>query len=149
MQIGGNLAFALQKPLQIKIDCEDQTKNLIENLIGRGVIDIPTGCLARTNKVVLSKPQHARLIVEHNVTLFKAKQIKPFTTLMKVGEQIHLGLTPTNQRDDIIRRSRGIRWEIVVAAASGGILILLVTSSILFIALLKKACRTQRRPTNL
>ena len=149
MQIGGNLAFALQKPLQIKIDCEDQKKNRIENLIGRGVIDIPTGCLARTNKVVLSKPQHARLIVEHNVTLFKAKQIKPFTTLMKVGEQIHLGLTPTNQRDDIIRKSRGIRWEIVVAAASGGILILLVTSSILFIALLKKACRTQRRPTNL
>ena len=96
LQTGDKLMYTLLEPITLRMIWQRKTEDRIKTLDGRGVIKIPVGCAARTNKAILSKPNPAHLMIVKNTSLFQKEPLKIAKSNSIMGEQMHIKLISTD-----------------------------------------------------
>ena len=150
LQAGDSLAYALVKPLTLRIECDTEGEDNIKNIEGRGVVKIPIGCRALTNKAVLSKPEPARLMVEKNTSLPLGRSIKVPAINQAPKTPIDLTLIPIKHRQAIWSAKKGgTKWGLVAAIVIGGTAALLLSWAASCFIILRVSSNLLRSPVNL
>ena len=114
MQTGNSIAYALLDPLSIKIECITGIKDTIISLLGRGVVNIPEGCMAVTNKAVLTSFKPARLILEQNISLPGSSPLTPSAFQTRDLAPISLDLLPTHKESIAHQKEKGLNQVVLV-----------------------------------
>ena len=145
IQAGTNLAYALLKPLALKIECVENGKDAIMNLKGRGVIEVPDGCKAVTSKAVLNKFKPARFVFEHNTSLPGSNPLSPPTSVMANRSLLEVDLIKTNQKTNINQERRKTNMKFVISGTViGGAIIVLLVIIIIRLLFALRASKIQR-----
>ena len=145
-QSGRKLAYTLLKPLIIRLKCRRMVRDMVRKLVGRGVMDIPMGCTAITNKAIFTEVKPAYLILEQNISLplpsfpnlngYNIQQINP----------LKMDLYPTNLKQEGTQLiGSGRTWGLSAIIAAIGVTTLLLFSIISYIVLFRKIVSAQRR----
>ena len=125
LQAANNLAYALLKPLSVRVECKEKTQNQIRFLEGRGVFEIPAGCNVQTNKAILQKPDKSNILIERNSSLLQRAPLRPPLLKMDPFEPLDISFAPKTK---IKRKPKikgvSINFSGALIAAGAGIIIL-------------------------
>ena len=113
---------------------------MVRKLVGRGVMDIPMGCTAITNKAIFTEVKPADLILEQNISL----PLPSFPNLHGYNiQQIHpleMDLYPTNLKQEGTQLiGSGRTWGLSAIIAAAGVTTLLLFSIVSYIILFRKS----------
>ena len=142
--------YTLLEPITLRMICQKKTEDRIKTLDGRGIIKIPVGCAARTNKAILSKPNPAPLIIVKNSSLFQKEPLKIAKSNSIMGEQMHIKLISTDERyNPAIRQSaHETPWKLITAFL-GGIASILITMATCYFCRAKRIGHSTKRSVDL
>lgn len=151
LQTGDKLTYTLLEPITLRMICQRKTEDKIKTLNGRGVIRIPEGCSARTNKAILSKPNPAHRIIVRNSSLFQNQPLKIAKSTSNRRELMHIELISTDERYNPTTRqsARETPWQFIITAFLGGMASVFVTMATCYCFHAKETRHSTKRSVDL
>ena len=149
VQAGNKLAFAILKPLTVKIECADDRQNQIHRLNGRGIYDIPTGCKITTSKAILKDSDVSKIMIERNTSLYHNNPLNPPTISTKPFERIKINLKPIEKGTTLTKsgHTNYTSWKLMFTAVFIIILLMIIPWAVAYRIISKRMRREDRRHT--